>query len=133
MQGQNMLDLPTQCPEKLAAVPRRFPITEDQQFPIVARAHLKMLKQLGCLGFAAARHSGRAGNIAFFINEIQVLIIAIHGLVHHNLGFSIARFKFLANVAFLVQEVQVLRIIALQSKLFHFFRHGVLGFVKTIA
>lgn len=110
--------------QQLARIAQDFSIAEDQELPTVACAHVLGLC-LCCLVFTAG-HTRRARNVAILINEVQELIIAINCILHHHFGLAIARFGLLANIAILVEEVEVLGVIALQPEFIDLFRHAAL-------
>jgi hypothetical protein len=113
-----------QLTPKLAGFAQSLTVAEDQELPTVAYAHVLGLR-LCCLIFTAG-HTRRARNVAVLINEVQELIIAINRVLHHHFGLAIARLGLLANIAILVEEVEVLAVIALQPEFIDLFRHAAL-------
>jgi hypothetical protein len=73
--------------------------------------------------FSAAR---RARYIAVLINEVQELVIPVHGILHQNLRLAVASLRLLANVPATINEIQICLVIALKIQLLHFFGHFVL-------
>ena len=88
---------------------------------------------LGRLVLAAARNARRARDVALFVDEIQILVISINGVVDQHLSLALAGFRLLTDVAVFVQEVQVFRVVALESEFLNLLCHGLLGFVKLPA
>src|SRR5579863_5125046 len=46
----------------------------------------------------AARCPRRTRYIAIFVDEVQVVVVALDGLWNQHLGFSVARFRLLADI-----------------------------------
>jgi hypothetical protein len=106
-----------------AQMPHKLQQSVQQRGPGVGAPAFAENQHGGGSGGVLLRTAPGAGYVAIFINEIQELIVALDGARHQDLGIAFARFRLLANIAFAVEIVEIILIIAFQVKLLDLFRH----------
>src|ERR1700758_4667357 len=74
----------------------------------------------------ACRRARRAGNIAFFVNEIQELIVTLNRSGDQNLSLTFARLGLAAHVSMTINKIKELLVVPLQAQLFNFLCHAYL-------
>src|SRR5262249_27742465 len=74
----------------------------------------------------------RPGYITLFVNEIEILVVALNRLGNQHVVLTLARLGLLANVAIAIDKVEVFLIVPIQVQPLYFFCHSLIGRQKRM-
>jgi hypothetical protein len=64
-----------------------------------------------------------AGYVPIFVEEIEILVVAVNGLFDEHFSITRSRLMFSANTAAPIDEVEKVLVVAFKTQLLYFFRH----------
>src|SRR5438270_13913364 len=127
MMAAQLLQLSSEC--RLQSLPAAAPLvsTEDQQIQ-TAHGYSSGYSRTrsGYLLGRSAYSTRRPRHIAFFINEVTILVVPLNRIRNQHLGFAFAGFRLAAYVPAAINKVQILLVVPFQMKFFDLFCHTLL-------